>query len=242
MGYAAGAALTEADHMRSRGEDSFTHLPRFGARLYNGLTRTRAIEIQVKEIAQELVSRIDHGRLLDIGTGPGRLLLEIHRLNPNIELFGLDISEAMVQVAGQNLAGIKVDLRQGNIRQTGYDGNFFDLVTRTGSFYLWDQPENCLEEIHRILKVGQAAFLFETHRDYDDNEFRAVLRTNLEKETLFRRLTSPLFLKKQLKITYGIDEVAEIIGHTSFAKSYVLEKITLAGLPIWLRIKLPREP
>lgn len=242
MGYTAGAALIDTGHMSSRGEDGFTNLPPFGARLYNSLTRTRAIEIQVKEIAQELVSRIDHGRLLDIGTGPGRLLLEIHSLNRNIELFGLDISEAMVQQAAQNLAGIKADLRQGNIRQTDYDSNFFDLVTCTGSFYLWDQPEDCLEEIHRILKVGQAAFLFETYRDYDDDEFRKALRTNLQKETLFRRLLTPLFLKKQLKMTYRIDQVAEIVGHTSFAKSYMLEKIILAGLPIWLRIKLPRKP
>ena len=37
--------------MSGRGEDQFRALPGFAARLYDGLTRARAIEIQVREIA-----------------------------------------------------------------------------------------------------------------------------------------------------------------------------------------------
>lgn len=182
--------------MSSRGEGSFVNLPRFGARLYNSLTRTRPIEALFKEVGQYLASKIRHGRLLDVGTGPGWLLFEIYRLAPEIELFGLDISDSMVQLAKKNLSGIRVDLRQGNIRSTNYESNFFDVVTCTGSFYLWDHPEECLEEIYRILKENQSACLFETYRDFDNGEFRRTLKTNLQKENLLRRLITPFFLKK----------------------------------------------
>jgi ubiquinone/menaquinone biosynthesis C-methylase UbiE len=225
----------------SRGEGSFVNLPRFGASLYDSLTRTRPIEVQFKEVGQYLTFKIRGGRLLDIGTGPGRLLFEIHRLNPDIELFGLDISDSMVQLAKKNLSGIRADLRQGNIRNTNYKSNFFDAVTCTGSFYLWDHPEECLEEIHRILKENQSAYLFETYRDFDNGEFRRALKANLQKENIFRKLITPFFLEKQLKMAYRTDEVTEIVRNTSFADTYTVDKINLSGLPIWLRIALMKK-
>jgi ubiquinone/menaquinone biosynthesis C-methylase UbiE len=121
--------------MKSRGQANFIRLPGFAAGLYNNLMKTRAIERQYREIAQELASRIKNGRVLDIGTGPGKLLIEIYRLKPELELFGLDISEAMVYLARKNLAGIPADIQRGDIRYTRYPDDFFDLITCTGSFY-----------------------------------------------------------------------------------------------------------
>ena len=123
--------------MGNRGQSSFIHLPGFAARLYENLTRTHAIELQHQEIARELAARIDKGRILDVGTGTGRLLIELRRLNPAFDLFGLDISAAMVALARKQLSGLGIDMRQGDIQNSGYDANFFDIVTSTGSFYLF---------------------------------------------------------------------------------------------------------
>jgi len=160
--------------MKSRGETQFLKFPRFAAGLYSSLTRTRSLQQQYQEIATRLAGLIQSGRLLDIGTGPGRLLLEIHKLNPGVELYGLDISQAMTELARQNLAGVTVDLKTANVCATGYQGDFFDMVVCTGSFYLWDQPEQGLDEIHRILKPGGSAHLFETNRTYDRVAYRAA--------------------------------------------------------------------
>lgn len=226
--------------MNNRGEASFVNLPGFAARFYDKMMQARATKLQYKEIAQDLVSRIDGGRLLDIGTGPGRLLLEIHRLNPDIKLFGLDIAVAMVEQAKRNLAGIEADVRQGNIRATNYESDFFDLVTCSGSFYLWDKPEKSLEEVHRILKKGRSAYLFESHKDFDGVELREAMKANLKNENFFLRLLMPYFLMKQLRMTYQEDEIKGIVEHTSFAESYTIKRMTIAGLPIWLRIKLEK--
>ena len=77
--------------MGGRGENSFAHLPRFGAKLYDDFMKTKIIELRTKEIAEDLVSRITSGRMLVVGTSPRRLVQEIHNLSPNLELFGLDI-------------------------------------------------------------------------------------------------------------------------------------------------------
>jgi len=227
--------------MRNRGEHSFINLPRFGASLYDRMTQSRAIKAQFREIAQDLVSRVSHGRLLDIGTGPGRLLIEIHKMNSDIELFGLDVSASMIGAARKNLMVIKADLRQGNIRSTSYESDFFDIITCTGSFYLWEYPVESLEEIFRILKEGQSAYLYETYKDFDRIELKKALRANLKNEQLLLRLITPFFLKKQLKMTYKSGEVAEIIEQTRFAGNYKLDMIILAGLPIWMRIELRKK-
>jgi len=224
----------------SRGEDSFVNLPPFAAKLYDSMMQSSATKMQYREIARELASRIKRGRLLDIGTGPGHLLREIHRLNPEIELYGLDISNSMVEQAGRNLADIKADLQRGNIRATNYKNDWFDLATCSGSFYLWDRPIDGLDEIHRILKPGGAAYLYETHRDINRQELPQKMRENLKGDNLIRKVLAPRFFIKQIGMTYTKREIAEIIGKTSFADSYEIEEITIFNLPVWVRIKLKK--
>jgi ubiquinone/menaquinone biosynthesis C-methylase UbiE len=227
--------------MSDRGERSFSRLPGFAARMYALLTKTRAIQLQHREIAQRLARHIQVGRLLDIGTGPGFLLREVHNLNRGIELLGLDISDAMVALARKNLSDLNADVRLGNIQKTDYENGYFDLVTCTGSFYLWDEPVASLNEIYRILKPGSASILFESYRDFDETDFKQTLSRNLQGEPLVRRMISPFFLKKQLRMTYSVEETTRIIQQTFFADTFDIEKVTIANLPVWMCITL-RKP
>ena len=227
--------------MGSRGENSFAHLPRFGAKLYDDFMKTKIIELHTKEIADDLVSRITAGRMLVVGTGPGRLVQEIHKLNPNLELFGLDISAAMIMQAKRNLMGTDINLLQGNIQTTDFDDEFFDLIACSGNFYLWDMPDVGLEEIYRILKKGQSAYLYEINRDIDRDEVRYWMRSNFRGENLLIRIAAPLFIMKQLGIAYRVEEIEGIIENTSFLESYETEKLTISGLPVWTRIKLKKH-
>ena len=225
---------------KSRGEDNFLNLPGYAARLYDSFVKSNATRLQYLEIAQDLISKIEKGRLLDIGTGPGYLLLEIHKLNPSMELYGLDISTAMVDQASRNLAGIKVDLQQGNIRATEYESEFFDLITCSGSLFLWDSPVEGLDEIHRILKGGRSAYLYELYRDIDEKIFGEKIRENLKAENLIRRMLVPQFFIRQLGMTYEKKEIEEIVKKTRYANSYSIDELTIARLPIWLKIELKK--
>jgi ubiquinone/menaquinone biosynthesis C-methylase UbiE len=169
------------------------------------------------------------------------LLREIHNCNPEIKLYGLDISDKMIEVARENLEDIPATLKSGNIRNPPFEDNFFDIVTSTGSLYLWDLPETCINEIHRILKNGSLALIYESHKEYDEREIKKVVRSNLQNESWFSRKIVPSFLNKQLKMTYDIQELKHIIENSSFQSNYLIEKIILANLPIWLRIKLKME-
>ena len=194
--------------------------------------------LQYQEIAQDLVSRLDCGRLLDIGTGPGLLLKEIHSINPKLDLFGLDISKEMIKRAERNLNGIDVKLWTGSIQSTDYENDFFDLVTCSGSFYLWEHPIPCLDEIHRLLKIGKSAYLFETHRDVDFRLVKERLQINMKDENLIRRILSPWFFHQQLKMTFNLNEIIHIIQQSKFRNSYQIGEVILANMPVWLRIEL----
>jgi ubiquinone/menaquinone biosynthesis C-methylase UbiE len=157
-----------------------------------------------------------------------------------LELHGLDISTSMVELAKETLRDIPVDLRIGDIRKTDYPNQYFDIVTCTGSFYLWDEPENGLAEIHRILKLGGLVLLFETYSNHDARAVRTVIHKNLRGENLLRRVFSPFFLMRQFQMTYTTGEIADIIEKTPFANGFSIEKTTLGGLPAWLRIRLAK--
>lgn len=223
--------------MKTRGEKQYVNMPLFAARLYDKLTNNRGVNNSFTKISKIIGGTLREGRLLDVGTGPGRLLLAIKNQIPQLELYGLDISAAMIKIARKKL-GTYVDLRIGNIVKTDYPDNFFDCVVSSGSFYNWDNPVEGLNEIFRILKPGRTAFVFETTTDYDPDMVRINLQNNLQDSGLMRRILSPLFLKKQLRMTYSLGEFEKMLVQSEFKNSFKIERDVLGNLPVYVRIEL----
>jgi len=197
-----------------------------------------------REIAEQL-PLTDTGRLLDVGTGSGLQLKVIHNMRPSLELFGLDISSASIRVAHRNLEGIEVDLREGSIENTSYDDDFFDIVTCNTSMSYWKNPMSCFDEIHRILKPGGAAILFEPQKDIDIDEVVETIRTNLADKGPLRRFAAISLNKLALRWghkfglrLYSVDELEEIAARSRFGNNNSIERVTLQNLPIFVRITL----
>lgn len=227
--------------MPSRGEGDFAHLPRLAARLCDALMSGPVMDEHYADLARDVGARgVAKGRLLDVGAGPGRLLVELHRRLPELELFGLDVSEAMVEQARANLAKARTpaQLVAGTIRRTGFPDGHFDVVACSGSFYLWDEPAQCLDEVHRIVRAGGRALVYETTRDHDAGAFEAALRKNLARQGALRRLLAPRFLRKQLALAYRLEDLLEIVARTKFAATSAVEPVALGGLPVWVRMEL----
>jgi ubiquinone/menaquinone biosynthesis C-methylase UbiE len=228
--------------MKTRGEQRYINLPAILARFYDKLTNIRGINQSFEEISDFIGTCLKEGKLLDVGTGPGRLIIEISKKNPLIELYGIDISESMLAIARKNIRSVlHVDLRTGNISKTDYDDGFFDCIVSTGSFYNWDNPVEALDEIFRILKPGSTAYIFESRRDYDKNLLKKRLKQILKGYSFFRKRISTFFLKKQLAMTYSLAEFEGLISHTRFSKSYVIREVELGNLPVFVRMELTKK-
>jgi len=144
-------------------------IPRFGTPLYNLLTKTGIFQRSYDILVQDILSYKKEGNLLDVGTGPGWLLIKLYRQSPTLRVQGIDISPAMVAKARANvhedgLSGV-IEIKEGDACTIPYGDAFFDVVVSTGSIHHWKEPVRALNEIYRVLKDGGYALVYDVVSD-----------------------------------------------------------------------------
>jgi ubiquinone/menaquinone biosynthesis C-methylase UbiE len=117
-------------------------------------------------VADDILNYCKEGSLLDIGTGPGWLLLKLHQKAPQMRLVGIDSSAAMVVKAGENIAGVEsIEIKQGNAHDIPFPDDCFDIVVSTASIHHWKEPTRGLNEVYRVLKDGGYALIYDLVSD-----------------------------------------------------------------------------
>ncbi len=139
-------------------------IPFPGTTLYDWISRRDVFQRHYDLLARDILRHISAGAVLDIGTGPGWLLLKLRERAPGLKLVGLDISPAMVERARKNL-GPEIEVRQGNAAGLPFEAAAFDAIVSTGSVHHWKEPEACFREIHRVLKPGGLALIYDLVSD-----------------------------------------------------------------------------
>lgn len=137
--------------------------------LYNALSSTSIFHRHYELVAQDVAKYASPASLLDIGTGPGQLLLAMRKVFPEAMLAGVDISPAMVKQARQNMVKCKqdklIDVRVAEANALPFDDETFHCVVSTGSLHHWKDPIHALSEAHRVLKTGGDALIYDLVRD-----------------------------------------------------------------------------
>ena len=107
----------------------------------------------VKVMYDEIISRVNNinpKSLLDLGCGTGNILVKLNR-NKNIKLYGLDLSEKMIEIAEDKLNS-RVELRVGDAECIPWQDNSFEVIICNASFHHYPNPEKVLLEMKRVLK------------------------------------------------------------------------------------------
>jgi ubiquinone/menaquinone biosynthesis C-methylase UbiE len=184
-------------------------------------------------------------RVLDIGTGTGLQLRAIHQIQPHVELYGLDLSAAAVASARKALKDLDTDLRAGDVAETDYPDDFFDLATCNASFSYWKRPLDSLNEIYRILKPKGQALLFEPQRDIDIDDALDRIRKNMADQSFIRRWGAVQLNKFALQRgsslgmkLYSLEELTDLAQASHFGKNSRVENTTLLNIPIFVCIHL----
>jgi len=173
------------------------------------------------------------GSVLEVAPGPGYLALEIAKLG-DYRISGLDISTSCVRIARENAraAGADIDFRQGDAAHMPFPDDAFDFVICRAAFKNFSAPVGALEEIHRVLKPGGKASIYDLRRNATreaiDDE---VTRMGLSR--LNRWVTKATFRFMLLKRAYTEESLVQMCAATHFKTGEIVED----GIGFELRLR-----
>lgn len=136
----------------SKRYDLLNHLLSFGI---DHLWRKRAVSLLKKDRPQII---------LDIATGTGDFALASNSLNP-AKIVGIDISTGMLEAGRKKIdrkkLNHKIELLEGDSEKINFPDNTFDAITVGFGVRNFENLENGLKEMHRVLKPEKKAIILE---------------------------------------------------------------------------------
>lgn len=125
----------------------------------------------IKRVKQLIDFKSDK-KILDVGCGTGNLLLEIGKDHSSFELYGIDISPKMIQIANSKIGKLtNVKFQIGSGDSLPFESNCFDFVVCSHSLHHHPKPEKSLAEMTRLLKPGGTLILVD---GFTDGIFRRI--------------------------------------------------------------------
>ncbi len=188
------------------------------------------------KIAKAVADRVTPGgKILEVAPGPGYLAIEIAKLG-SYEVSGLDISRSFVRIASENArqSGVSIDFRHGDAAHMPFPDESFDFVVCTAAFKNFSDPVGAIDEIHRVLKPGGKASIFDLRKGASWEEIEAEVRgMGLSRlNTLLTRWTFRLML---LRTAYTYEALELMVSRSRFGKGEILKE----GVGFDLRLAKP---
>lgn len=122
-------------------------------------SRLGALEPLVQGLIDGLRPESGH-RLLDVGTGTGRLGLMLYQQMREGAVVGLDSGRGMLRLAREKALARGADnylLVRGEAESLPFGARTFDAACMMMSFHHFTRPDQAIGEIHRVLKPGGLA-------------------------------------------------------------------------------------
>lgn len=183
------------------------------------------------------------GKVIEAGTGGGRISLELYNKNPNLDIIAFDFVEEMIQIAKEKNSSIDFVVQDAS-DLSSFDDNYFDYA-----IYLQQIisliPENlissALEESYRILKKdGIIIFSFLYYQGRAINPFLSILINivRLTRGEKWRKKSLP-WLKLAKKPNFKLFNKNQATTYW-FEKNEIEKKLRGIGFEI-LEIKTSKE-
>jgi demethylmenaquinone methyltransferase/2-methoxy-6-polyprenyl-1,4-benzoquinol methylase len=135
------------------------------AHKYDFLNRFLSLGIDVgwRKKAIKMLAKHEPKKILDVATGTADFALATLPLQPE-EVIGVDISEGMLDVGRKKITDqgiINVQLEYGDSEQLKFEDNQFDAVIVAFGVRNFENLDQGLAEINRVLKPGGVAMILE---------------------------------------------------------------------------------
>ena len=134
------------------------------AGLYDALVASLLVGLY-ERAAEEVAEAYPNGTILEVGSGPGRLAVLLAQRALGLSVTGVDISPEMTEHAARRATeaglGERVHFETGDVGALPFPEGSFDGAVSTLSMHHWPDPARGLAEIHRVLKAGGEARIYD---------------------------------------------------------------------------------
>jgi ubiquinone/menaquinone biosynthesis C-methylase UbiE len=160
-------------------------------------------------------------RVLDIGTGSGRLAIELARSCPDWRITGVDVSEDMLELTRRNIdrSGLpgRIELRQASAAALPFADGSFSLVTSNASLHLWKDPLAVFGEIARVTAPGGVCLIWDNLRLTACTPLLGLFGRAMGMNAAQRRLWL-----RAIRSSYTMREVRAMVRKSAIATARVL--------------------
>jgi ubiquinone/menaquinone biosynthesis C-methylase UbiE len=163
--------------------------------------------------------------LLDLGCGPGDILIRLRQKDDTWHLFGLDRSLRMLSYAiASEKARCGPDRRPinwtaGDAKRTGFANDCFDVVICNSALHHWEDARAFWREVKRIVKPHGLVFLRDLRRPGDLDAARSLVQRHVGRESA---VVQKHYLSS-LQSAYTTTEVERQLAEVGFAGLHVIE-------------------
>jgi demethylmenaquinone methyltransferase/2-methoxy-6-polyprenyl-1,4-benzoquinol methylase len=147
--------------------------------------------------------RNGYENILDLAAGSGDLGLEFVNLDPK-KIYSVDLSAEMLKINREKLPGDINETIQGEAEHLPFQDKFFDLCGIGFGVRNFQNLENCIKEIHRVLKPGA--------------KFVTIEMFKPEKETITNK-SFKLYFEKILP------KIGNKLSKSDYAYDYLFESV-----------------
>jgi ubiquinone/menaquinone biosynthesis C-methylase UbiE len=181
------------------------------AGLYNAVAPT-LLRPLYRQAADEVVASLGPvaapqvSAVLEIGSGPGELAVELARRLPGGNVLGIDLAPAMIERAtelarSEGLEG-RVRFQLADAASLPLPDGSFDAVVSTLSLHHWSDPTAVFLEMGRVLRPGGVTLIYDMRPlAYTRDELELFLAggpfesSDIEREPVGTVLLGPLFVR-----------------------------------------------
>ncbi len=195
----------------------------------------------VEKIIRRALKRENAVRVLEIGCGEGRVLMELRKIFPDIELYGINKSKWPAMQGQKSLlkTGVYYEIFKPSeitkmklpkiyfydAEKLRFKSNFFDLVISQAAIPYFKRKDHILEEVWRVLKSGGKAYL---HMDTYRNDYPDFLQNDTSRFFIYKKGKLMKFntlianmRKKRFEIR-AFSEFQKSVKRKSGLKTYVI--------------------